>query len=99
MCVGRYGIPSVEIIDRIVDSYRYAGIPLETFVSDSQYMDGDQDFTLSASYPLPAMKVSPLPQPPAPSDPCLDCHRPWSLPYGDIGFLDCLAPGFSCVPQ
>lgn len=57
---GRYGIPSVDIIDRIVDSYRYANIPLETFVSDSQYMDGDQDFTLSASYPLPAMKVAPI---------------------------------------
>eukprot|EP00884_Botryococcus_braunii_P003098 jgi/Botrbrau1/1278/Bobra.0163s0061.1 len=53
----KYGIPSVEIIDRIVDSYRYANIPLETFVSDSQYMDGDQDFTLSPSYPLPAMKA------------------------------------------
>lgn len=40
-----------------MDSYRYAKIPLETFVSDSQYMDKDQGFTYSESYPLSGMKV------------------------------------------
>ena len=41
----------------IVDGYTNAGIPLETFVSDSQYMDHDQDFTLGAKFPLADMQA------------------------------------------
>ena len=42
---------------QIVDSYAGAGIPLETFVSDSQYMDHNQDFTLGATFPLGEMQA------------------------------------------
>ena len=34
----------------MVDSYAYFKIPLETFVTDSQYMDHDQDFTISPDF-------------------------------------------------
>jgi len=40
-----------------VDGYRAAGIPLETFVSDSQYMRADQDFTLGAAFPPADMRA------------------------------------------
>lgn len=42
----KYGYQSVEEFEEAVDGYAKASIPLETFVADSQYMDGDQDFTL-----------------------------------------------------
>jgi hypothetical protein len=35
-----------------VENYKAAQIPLETFVTDTQYMNSDQDFTTSSSYPL-----------------------------------------------
>ncbi|KAK9835343.1 hypothetical protein WJX81_003869 [Elliptochloris bilobata] len=41
----KYGYQSVAEYQSIVDGYSNAGIPLETFVSDSQYMNHDQDFT------------------------------------------------------
>ena len=41
----------------IVDGYAGAGIPLETFVSDSQYMNYNQDFTLGATFPLGEMQA------------------------------------------
>ena len=55
MC--RYGYGSVTEYQSIVDGYAGAGIPLETFVSDSQYMDHDQDFTLGATFPLGEMQA------------------------------------------
>ena len=53
----RYGYQSVQEYQTIVDGYTNAGIPLETFVSDSQYMDYDQDFTLGAKFPLADMQA------------------------------------------
>ena len=43
----------------VVDGYASAGIPLETFVSDSQYMDRDQDFTLGDNFTARDMQVHP----------------------------------------
>lgn len=40
----------MEQLQRVVDSYAYFKIPLETFVTDSQYMDHDQDFTISPDF-------------------------------------------------
>lgn len=57
-CSSRYGYGSVEYIDKVVTNYTAANIPLETFVTDSQYMDSDQDFTLSPTYSLPDFQVS-----------------------------------------
>ncbi|KAK9915638.1 hypothetical protein WJX75_001864 [Coccomyxa subellipsoidea] len=48
----KYGYGSVKQMTRVVESYMQAQIPLETFVTDSQYMDKDQDFTFSADYAL-----------------------------------------------
>ena len=53
----RYGYASVKQITRVVQSYAYAKIPLETFVTDSQYMDHDQDFTFSDDYTPSEMQV------------------------------------------
>lgn len=41
------------------DGYASAGIPLETFVSDSQYMDRDQDFMLGDNFTAKDMQVPP----------------------------------------
>ena len=41
----------------MVDSYAYAKIPLETFVTDSQYMLHDQDFTLGEEFPVSMFQV------------------------------------------
>ena len=50
-CSGcRYGYSSIKQLNRVVDSYAYAQIPLETFVTDSQYMNHDQDFTLGVEF-------------------------------------------------
>eukprot|EP00884_Botryococcus_braunii_P020446 jgi/Botrbrau1/7085/Bobra.0165s0107.1 len=48
----KYGYGSVEFIDKVVKNYSAFNIPLETFVTDSQYMDKDQDFTVSPTYQL-----------------------------------------------
>ena len=53
----RYGYGSAEQLGRVVDSYAQAGIPLETFVTDSQYMDKDQDFTFSLDFSASEMKA------------------------------------------
>ena len=45
-------------ITRVVESYMQAQIPLETFVTDSQYMDKDQDFTFSADYAVDDFQVA-----------------------------------------
>jgi len=55
--VRRYGYASVAEYGTIVDGYRSAGIPLGTFVSDSQYMRADQDFTLGAAFPPAGMQA------------------------------------------
>lgn len=52
-----YGYGSVSQIVRVVESYMQARIPLETFVTDSQYMDNDQDFTFSADYAVDDFQV------------------------------------------
>ena len=44
----KYGYWTVEECSTAVQGYRDAAIPLETFVSDSQYMDEDQGFTFGA---------------------------------------------------
>ncbi len=41
----------------MVDSYAYAKIPLETFVTDSQYMNHDQDFTLGVEFNVSSFQV------------------------------------------
>ena len=46
----RYGYSSASQLSRVLDSYAYFQIPLETFVTDSQYMDHDQDFTMSPDF-------------------------------------------------
>lgn len=53
----RYGYGSVEYIDKVAKNYSAYNIPLETFVTDSQYMDRDQDFTLSDTYQLADFQV------------------------------------------
>ena len=40
----------MQQLTRVVQSYEYFKIPLETFVTDSQYMDHDQDFTISPDF-------------------------------------------------
>ena len=54
----RYGYGSAEFYQQILNGYGNASIPLETFVSDSQYMNHDEDFTLGDKFPLSDMKVS-----------------------------------------
>jgi len=56
----RYGYGSEEFYNQILNGYGNASIPLETFVSDSQYMDHDQDFTLGDKFALSDMIVRPL---------------------------------------
>ena len=58
--VSRYGYGSVQMYNAILDGYGNASIPLETFLSDSQYMDHDQDFTYGPDFTVSDMKVSAL---------------------------------------
>ena len=53
----RYGYASSRQLSDVVDGYIYAGIPLETLVTDSQYMDNDQDFTFSKDFPVDSMQA------------------------------------------
>jgi alpha-glucosidase (family GH31 glycosyl hydrolase) len=53
----RDGYESVQYCQTVVQRYAEAQIPLETFVTDIQYMNASQDFTLSEYYPLPAMQA------------------------------------------
>lgn len=48
----RYGYLSLDYCERVVENYTLSGIPLETFVTDTPYMDQYQDFTVSSDYPL-----------------------------------------------
>ena len=59
MTLCRYGYGSAEFYGQILNGYGNASIPLETFVSDSQYMDHDQDFTFGYTFPREQMKASP----------------------------------------
>ena len=52
----KYGLGSAAVSRTIVESYAAAGIPLETFVSDSQYMDEDRIFTWGRDFDRPAMR-------------------------------------------
>ena len=57
--VCRYGYDTAEYYTYVIDNYAAAGIPLETFVADSQYMDAQQGFTLGKNFPQATMAVSP----------------------------------------
>lgn len=84
----KYGLGSAAVSRRIVESYEAAGIPLETFVSDSQYMDEDRIFTWGRGFERPAMrdfvaflhetgrKWVPI------LDPCIAAHKGYR-PYED----------------
>ncbi len=48
----RYGYLSLDYCERVVENYTLSGIPLETFVTDTPYLDQYQDFTVSSNYPL-----------------------------------------------
>jgi len=63
---GRYGYASSRQLADVVGGYQYAGIPLETLVTDSQYMDKDQDFTFSPDFSLPSMQARPYVSPKEP---------------------------------
>ena len=52
----KYGLGSAAVSRRIVESYASAGIPLETFVSDSQYMDEDRIFTWGKDFSRSEMR-------------------------------------------
>ena len=52
----------------MLDNYAAAGIPLETFVADSQYMDSQQDFTLGGNFTQSELSVC-LSAPRSPSAP------------------------------
>ena len=56
-CTCRYGYPSVEYITDVVEKYKQAQIPLETFVTDLDYAAAGEDFTYSAAYPLPKLSA------------------------------------------
>lgn len=43
---------TLDYCERVVENYTLSGIPLETFVTDTPYLDHQQDFTLSSDYPL-----------------------------------------------
>ncbi|KAK9790964.1 hypothetical protein WJX73_005820 [Symbiochloris irregularis] len=47
----KFGYESADYYSYVVDNYAAAGIPLDTFVADSQYMNNQQDFTLGAAFP------------------------------------------------
>ena len=47
----------MQYCEQVVANYKAAQIPLETFVSDIQYMNASQDFTLSSSYDLPDLQA------------------------------------------
>eukprot|EP00884_Botryococcus_braunii_P001437 jgi/Botrbrau1/11294/Bobra.0038s0060.1 len=54
----KYGYNSVEEAQEVVDNYTRAGIPLEVFISDSQYMNKSKLFTLDpATYPANKMQA------------------------------------------
>ena len=59
--VHRYGYGSAEFYYQILEGYANASIPLDTFVSDSQYMDHDQEFTLGSTFNMSEMQVRSIP--------------------------------------
>ena len=52
ICACRDGYNTIEYCEQVVANYIQNQIPLETFLTDIQYMNQNQDFTLSDSYPL-----------------------------------------------
>ena len=53
----RDGYDSVQYCEQVVAKYKAAQIPLETFVSDIQYANASQAFTLSSNYDLSGMQA------------------------------------------
>ena len=51
----KYGYASAAQTERVLDSYEAAGVPLEAWVSDSQYMKDDAAFTWSDDFDRAAM--------------------------------------------
>ncbi len=47
----RDGYNTVQYCEQVVANYIQNQIPLETFLTDIQYMNQNQDFTLSDQYP------------------------------------------------
>lgn len=48
----RDGYNDIQYCEQVVANYAQNQIPLETFVTDIQYLNQNQDFTLSDLYPL-----------------------------------------------
>lgn len=59
-CVGRFGYDTSGYFSYVLDNYAAAGIPLETFVADSQYMDRQMIFTLGSNFTISEMDVCPV---------------------------------------
>jgi alpha-glucosidase (family GH31 glycosyl hydrolase) len=54
----RYGYNSIEECQEVVDNYTRVGVPLEVFISDSQYMNRSKLFTLDpVAYPPKKVQV------------------------------------------
>lgn len=53
----RFGYDNSDYYTYVIDNYAAAGIPLETFVADSQYMDRQMIFTLGANFSQADMSV------------------------------------------
>ena len=78
----------------MVDSYAYAQIPLETFVTDSQYMSHDQDFTLGAQYNVSAFQARQTGQ--DKGSVLLGCDL---VLLGALPGAICSSPDSSCFPR
>ncbi|CAL8465182.1 g4717 [Coccomyxa elongata] len=52
----KYGYLSLDYCERVVENYTLSGIPLETFVTDTPYLDQYQDFTVPILDPQIHMK-------------------------------------------
>ena len=53
----RYGYDTAEYYTYVISQYQQAGIPLETFVADSQYMNKSQIWTLGSNFSASEMQV------------------------------------------
>lgn len=53
----KFGYDTSGYFSYVLDNYAAAGIPLETFVADSQYMDRQMIFTLGSNFTISEMDV------------------------------------------